>query len=156
MFKDYYKTLNLRYNSGFAEISRSFECFKSQYHPDSYQSKVSELQMLDIIEAHSILTDSFYKPKYDKIYKRFVESNISIDDFTFSDFALSTELIRVRKVAKQTIVGLAINQGIKETKDMTLGAAVAAKEDIRVGFKMYFIWLIIIGILFLIVLMTND
>jgi DnaJ-class molecular chaperone len=155
VFKDYYKTLNLRYSSGFAEISRSYESFKSQYHPDSCQSKVAKLQMLDIIEAHSILTDSYYKPKYDKIYKRFVESNISIEDFTFNDFALSTELIRVRKIANQTIVGLAIKQGIKETKEMTTGAIFAAKEDIRSGLKMYFIWLIIIGIVFFIVLMAN-
>ncbi|WP_347840193.1 DnaJ domain-containing protein [uncultured Draconibacterium sp.] len=156
VFKDFYRILQVKPDASFNDIKQAFVATKSLYHPDSSSSKISKADMVDAIVAHGILTSISMRRLYDVEYKKYLNSGCSADNFYINTASLHNKIIEVRKKAHFKIMGIVLQIAGDETKGMTTGAFAAAKDEIRSGVKMYVVWLIIVGIILLIALITGG
>ena len=85
--KDYYKILEVNENASKEVIEKAYKVLVKRYHPDIQNSNSgSNLKILDVNEAYSVLSDDYLKEKYDrerqiekekKIANNYVETDYS-------------------------------------------------------------------------------
>ena len=77
IFKDYYKILGLETNKvNIEEIKIAFREQAKKYHPDVNSGKAAEERFKDINEAYRILSNSYERRKYDRIWYSHVGKRI--------------------------------------------------------------------------------
>ncbi|NJL15177.1 MAG: J domain-containing protein [Microscillaceae bacterium] len=73
MFKDYYSLLEIPFEASLEQIKEAYRKQAKRWHPDKNPGQDTTLQMQDIIEAYSILTDAEVRRLYDRAYSHFRE-----------------------------------------------------------------------------------
>jgi len=67
--KDYYKILQIGFNTDAREIKRAYRKLALSYHPDKNSSVNAMGKFIEATEAYEVLSDSEKRRKYDQIYK---------------------------------------------------------------------------------------
>ncbi len=79
VYKDYYKTLQVKKNATQKEIKKAFRKLAAKYHPDKNPGdKEAEEKFKEINEAHEVLSDPEKRKQYDQIdadHVRFQQSS---------------------------------------------------------------------------------
>ena len=72
MFKDYYKILNIAWQSSPSEIKSAYRQQSIRWHPDRNIGRDVTAMMQDINEAYAILKDESKRERYNQEYIRFM------------------------------------------------------------------------------------
>ena len=164
MFKDYYKILEIGFNTSDTEITKAFKKLALEWHPDRNPNMDTTKKMQELNEAYLILKDVEAKLRYDKEYLNYnkikeairKENQKSEENDSFNDESKSKyteyefqdeELFRWTKNAEKQAVELA-KQTIEDLKGMVKVGAQGALESMGyqiIGVVIFLILLSFIG-----------
>ena len=129
MFKDYYKILEINFESTETDIKTAFKLQAFKWHPDRNSGSDTLINMQDINEAYLILKDSEAKAKYDIEYfkyKAYLKNQSKGDEasenqeYQFTDDLLKRWINNARKQA--------INIVSDSLKEFKIGVKAAGEE----------------------------
>jgi curved DNA-binding protein CbpA len=74
MTKDYYKILELNFNSSYFDIKKSYRKLAVFWHPDRNSNPNATNRMIEINEAYEVLSNPSKRELYNKIYNHFISN----------------------------------------------------------------------------------
>jgi DnaJ-class molecular chaperone len=83
--KDYYKILDIKFNSSNEEIKKAYRLAALFWHPDKNSSPNAQDKFIEITEAYNILINTEKRTVYNKLYESYFKIKSNIQPFSEQD-----------------------------------------------------------------------
>lgn len=168
MFVDYYCVLEISLNSNSTEIKAAYKKQAIKWHPD--KNKVDTTERMQLInEAKLILLNEDARKKYDLEYLRFTNTkqssqfqNVNETNNHYSNKGSKNKHVYDDYIIQDSLLIFLINEArakakkiIEETIELSEVGGKAALQEIKFGIGCWLVFLLIIGLIFIIHTLIN-